>query len=363
MRNTILGILFALATAPLYAAAPCTLDRATGTTIDSDPYLSNAFGTRWNFATDRVAFMYQNSSGYYRIATMRSDGSDRRDLTEGRLGLPTKHHGLEYWHPSGRYLLFTAEKQEWHSPKLFGSPDFEALPGFGRHDDIWLISTDGSRRWRLTHEPNTKDQGILIPVFSPDGKRIAWGSREPGGKYLIKIADFNETPEPHIENIKSYQPGGGTYYEPGSFTSDSASLIYTSDQDSHSFWRSQIHRFDLATGKSTRLTVGNEYNEHPTVVKTPTGDWIIYMSDKNVSHYRWHPMPGTDWYAMRVDGTGNKRLSTMNVDRKDNPENQGEPRWAITVSVSPTGDYMLGDMQDSLVKQTGLVKIVRFTCQ
>ena len=38
----------------------------------------------------------------------------------------------------------------------------------------------------------------------------------------------------------------------GSFTSDGASLIYTSDQGSHSFWRGQIHKLDLATGKSAR---------------------------------------------------------------------------------------------------------------
>jgi hypothetical protein len=86
------------------------------------------------------------------------------------------------------------------------------------------------------------------------------------------------------------------------------------------------------------------------------------MTIRGVVHYPHHLMLGTDWYAMRIDGTGLKRLTSMNVNRKDNPQNTGQPLVAITVSVSPAGDYMLGDIQDNLAKQTGLVRVVRFVC-
>jgi hypothetical protein len=36
---------------------------------------------------------------------------------------------------------------------------------------------------------------------------------------------------------------------------------------------------------------------------------------------------------------------------------------AGTVAVRPAGDLMLGDVQDSLIRQTGLVKLVRFICR
>ena len=123
-------------------ASNCTLDRATSTTIDPQPFLTDSFGSRWNTATNRIAYMHPIASGFYRIFTMRPDRSDRQDLTDGRPGLPTKHQGTPYWHPSGRYLLFTAQKQEWSGRTLFGIPDYEALPGFGRHDDLWLITSD-----------------------------------------------------------------------------------------------------------------------------------------------------------------------------------------------------------------------------
>ena len=44
------------------------------------------------------------------------------------------------------------------------------------------------------------------------------------------------------------------------------------------------------------------------------------------------------------------------------PNTSGGPMVAGTVSIGPSGDYFFGDMQDSLVKQTGLVRIFRFTC-
>jgi hypothetical protein len=65
---------------------------------------------------------------------------------------------------------------------------------------------------------------------------------------------------------------------------------------------------------------------------------------------------------MRTDGSQAKRLTTMNGNDKNDPENTADALVAGTVSVSPAGDFMLGDMQDSLVKQTGLVKVVHFTC-
>ena len=269
----------------------CTLDRATGTTIGPRPFLLNALGARWNAATNRVAFMQPDAANRYHVFTVRPDGSDRRALTADRPG----HQGAAYWHPSGRYVLFIAQKPDWSGRSLFGNPDYEALPGFGRHDDLWIGTSDGRSTWQLTHDASTRDEGVLIPVFSPDGKRIAWSARQPGGKYVIKVADFVDAPEPHLSNVRSYQPGGAAYYESGSFTSDSQSLVYTSDQDTHSFWHSQIYRLDLTTGEATRLTAGNDYNEHPTIVSTPRGDWIVYMSTKGVDRYPFHLLLGTDW--------------------------------------------------------------------
>jgi Tol biopolymer transport system component len=342
-------------------AALCTLDRATGTTIDANPYIAGGYVTRWNFATGRLVYMAPNPDGYYRVYVVPAIGGTPQELTRNTPGVPTTHMGLPYWHPSGRYVVFIAQKQQWHGARMFDNPDYGAIPGWGVHDDIWVATADGAHAWKLTHEENTKFEGELMPVFSPDGRYLAWSSRQPDKSYILKVAEFIEAPAPHLENTREYTPGGRVYYEPGSFTSDGSALAYTSDQDTGSFWASQIHLLDLASGKSRRLTQGRHYNEHPIVMNTPDGDWVVYMSTKN-EQQRFMRAPGTDWWAVRTDGTGEKRLTYMNIHARDNPQDNGHTLTAITSAISPQGDFMLADVQDSLTRQTGYVRVVRFTC-
>ena len=75
------------------------------------------------------------------------------------------------WHPSGKYLLFTA-----------------ALPGqVGAADDVYLIRDDGYRRCRLTFAPGFDG----LPTFSGDGSQILWTSaRTPDGTAQLFLATF-----------------------------------------------------------------------------------------------------------------------------------------------------------------------------
>jgi Tol biopolymer transport system component len=343
-------------------AQPCTVDRATGTTIDKQPFLENAGGAEWNAATNRITFNAKNTAGYYRVYITAPDGSDVHDLTVSIRNMPAKHQGAPYWHPSGHYIVLVAEKQSWHGAKMFGNIDYDALPGFGMHSDLWVVATDGSRAWQLTNEPDSKNEGELIPIFSPDGRRLAWSERQPDGKYKLKVADFVESPQPHIENVRTFAPGGPANYTPGSFSSNGKWLLYASDQDTHDFLFSQIYRLDVETGDGLRLTHDRQLNGHPVDVATPDGEWIVYMSTLGVTRKPQPPMFGTEWYAMRLDGTGNKRLTSMNAARRSNPEYSPVPLIAVKAAPSPAGDSFLGDVEDNINQQSGIVKMMRFTC-
>jgi hypothetical protein len=72
--------------------------------------------------------------------------------------------------------------------------------------------------------------------------------------------------------------------------------------------------------------------------------------------------PGTDWWAVRTDGMGEKHLTYMIIHAHGDPENNGETLVALSSALSPEGDYMLADVQDSLTKQSGNARVVRLTC-
>jgi hypothetical protein len=56
------------------AVSSRTLDRATGTTIDANPLLTNAWRLNWNPPSNVLSYMQPAANGYYRIFTARSDG-------------------------------------------------------------------------------------------------------------------------------------------------------------------------------------------------------------------------------------------------------------------------------------------------
>ena len=100
------------------------------------------------------------------VFTMNLDGADVRRLTEfGAMSW------APWFHPSGRYLIFTSNK--------LGFSNFE----------LYLVDAEGTREpVRVTFT----DGFDGLPVFSPDGTRLAWtSSRTPDGRSQIFMADWN----------------------------------------------------------------------------------------------------------------------------------------------------------------------------
>ena len=100
------------------------------------------------------------------IFTMNLDGRNVRRLTDfGAMSW------APYFHPTGRYVIFTANK--------LGFANFE----------LFLVDAEGSREpVRLTFT----DGFDGLPVFSPDGTKLAWTSgRTADGKSQLFLADWN----------------------------------------------------------------------------------------------------------------------------------------------------------------------------
>ncbi len=100
------------------------------------------------------------------IMTMAADGSDPRRLTNlGALSW------APYYHPSGKYLIFATN--------VHGFANFE----------LYLVDVEGK------HQPvrvTTTEGFDGLPVFSPDGRQLAWTSnRTPDKTSQIFIAQWN----------------------------------------------------------------------------------------------------------------------------------------------------------------------------
>lgn len=100
------------------------------------------------------------------VWVMKADGSDQRQLT--RLGAMS---WAPYFHPSGEYLIFTTNLQG------FGNFELYLVDARGERDPVRVTFTDGFDG---------------LPVFSPDGSKLAWTSgRGAGGESQIWLADWN----------------------------------------------------------------------------------------------------------------------------------------------------------------------------
>jgi len=100
------------------------------------------------------------------IYTMALDGTDVRRLTDFQA-----MSWAPYFHPSSRYVIFASNK--------LGFSNFE----------LYLVDAEGAKEpVRIT----TRDGFDGLPVFSPDGQRLAWTSnRTPQGNSQIFLADWN----------------------------------------------------------------------------------------------------------------------------------------------------------------------------
>ncbi len=309
----------------------------------------------WSAARNLIAYDRVGADGYYDIYIMDPDGGNDRCLTCGtQEHAPQKHNGNPVWHPSGGYVVFQAEKD--HHP----GASQEALPGFGRHSDLWLASADGRRFYQLTKGPATTRHGVLHPHFSHDGRLLTWSEmyappnpfvkRKLYGFWKLKVADFVMGPQgPKLSNIREYQPGGPAFYENHGLSMDRGKLLFTSNLHASGLQliENDIYVMNLDDGKVVQLAADG-YNEHAHF--SPNGKKIVWMTNAG------NPNRGTDLWLMNTDGSDKMRLT--NFASPDDAGYTGGRMIAADSAWSPDGTRIAAYVQTSLLKQTGMIVLI-----
>jgi Tol biopolymer transport system component len=100
------------------------------------------------------------------VMTMNLDGTDQRQLT--RLGAMS---WAPFYHPSGEYLIFTTNRHGFANFELY------LVDAQAKSPPVRVTYTDGFDG---------------LPVFSPDGRRLAWTTnRTPSKQSQIFLAEWN----------------------------------------------------------------------------------------------------------------------------------------------------------------------------
>lgn len=303
----------------------------------------------WCQATGKITYASRGPDHRYGIHTCSASGAEDVWVTKDNPIVPPGQKGSPSWHPSGRYILFVAEKAK-HPGGSFAS-----TPGLGSYSDLWLMTADGSRAWQLTDLPVTNNDGIIIPHFSHDGTRIVWAQRIAPARLFnpkqicafwdLKVADFSDVGGvPRLSNIITIRPGGEpAFNESYGFSPDDKSIIFCSDYNRKSFWNSQVYTCDSRTGGNIIQLTDDGYNEHATY--SPDGSKIVWMTTTG-------EFKGTDWWMMNADGTGKHQISFFN--KRGHKEYAGGKRMTCGLcSFSPDGKQFVGGVQNSIIKQTG----------
>jgi len=107
---------------------------------------------------------------------MDADGSNKRRLTSNGAT-----NWAPSWHPDGKRLIFSSNMDDWR----------EDIKRFGHNFELYLINIDGTGLERITHN----EVFDSFPMFSPDGKKLVFGSNRNPKKPRatdIYIADWVE---------------------------------------------------------------------------------------------------------------------------------------------------------------------------
>jgi Tol biopolymer transport system component len=161
--------------------------------------------------------------------------------------------------------------------------------------DILLVSLDTGARRQITTDPVDD----AMPVWSPDGGRLAFSSRRLGS-YDIFVTDLAGGA------ARPLLTGEGDQWV-GDWSPDGRFLVYSSNAPGNAT-RSDLYTFDLESKKSTVLVATRGRDTHARF--SPDGRWVAYSCDATGQpevYLQRFPAQGHEHYLVSLRGGGYPR--------------------------------------------------------
>jgi Tol biopolymer transport system component len=160
----------------------------------------------------------------------------------------------------------TVELREGTNMAAAPSPDGRQIV-FSAQGALWIIAREGGPARRITDyrvEPTA-------PVWSPDGRRIAFQNYAPEGNFHIW------TISPDGRNLREHTTGPYDDREPA-WLPDGSGLVFSSDRSGDGQYK--IWRVNVDGGAPTQVTTGPGAESNPVV--SPDGSRLAYVDGANV---------------------------------------------------------------------------------
>ncbi len=249
----------------------------------------------------------------YEIATMESDGSDVRRLTENA---HVDHFPV--WSPDGGRIAFLRGNSISYG---YGSPRLYTMAADGSDEKLLTLGEDELRR--------EAGVGFFPPIWSPDGERLAfigWNRERPvaynngiGILYTVRADGTELTAIGPTASLPTWSPDSQELaYTAGIKDSTSIHVVRPDGEGLRTIWELESANYRAGVGHAPHTTHGHGWGHaHRHAVRvawSPTGSHIGFVSDAV--------------YVMRPDGSGLRRLVKREL---------GE---AAYIEWSPTGDSL-----------------------
>ena len=175
-------------------------------------------------------------------------------------------HRLTWIDHRGNATPLPFEPQTYSYPRV--SPDGKRIAverSVARKRDIWIIDVARGTETQLTDGP-TED---LLPVWSPDGRRVWFSSDRAGNFDIYSQAADGATParlelaQPELQFTQAFMPDGTKF------------LVYDRYRD--------MILFDLANPGVTTPLLDNPNFDQRLAEVSPDGKWVAYESDESGS--------------------------------------------------------------------------------
>jgi Tol biopolymer transport system component len=187
---------------------------------------ANDYHPAWSPDGTRIAFLRETDDGA-EVRTIPVLGGTDRVLTTTRRA-PA---GLD-WSPDGQWIAFSDQASPDDPPSIF------------------MVSTESGGRRKLTSPPAEKASlGDIQPIFSPDGKTVAFIRERRGGggvgSLFVKSVDSGPARAIHSPDFFVWDVD---------WTRDGRSLVFSTGK---TFATSYLARVPISGGQPERLSIGD----------------------------------------------------------------------------------------------------------